>query len=60
MSEKRFAGVHWHWADVDIAIARHGMTVDRIADKQKWLTNPVDEQIIRDRCAAHRNDPRLF
>jgi len=60
VSSQRFYGVHWHWADVDIAIARHRMVADRIVEPQKWLTNATDEQMIRDRCEAHRNDPRLF
>lgn len=60
VSSKRFAGVHWHWADADIAIARHNMTAGRIISKQQWLTDPIDENVIRARCDAHRNDPRLF
>ena len=60
VSRERFAGVHWHWADVGIAIERHRMVAERIVDPQKWLTNATDENTIRDRCEAHRNDPRLF
>ena len=60
VSSKRFYGVHWHWADVDIAIARHRMVSERIVDPQKWLTDATDENMIRARCEAHRNDPRLF
>jgi len=60
VSQKRFMGVHWHWADVDMAIARHNMVSERIIKAQQWLTDPVNEQVIRDRCEAHENDPRLF
>jgi len=60
VSKSRFYGVHWHWADVDMAIERHRMVASRIIDPQRWLTDATDEQKIRERCEAHRNDPRLF
>ena len=60
VSEDRFYGVHWHWADVDMAIERHNMVKSRIIEPQKWLTDAADEKMIRARCDMHRNDPRLF
>ncbi len=60
VSPDRFHGVHWHWADVDIAIARHRMVAKKIVEPQRWLTNATNENEIRQRCEMHRNDPRLF
>ena len=60
VSTKRFHGVHWHWADVDIAIARHYMVAGRIVKPQQWLTDATNENEIRKRCKDHEKDPRLF
>jgi len=65
-SVETFAGAHWQWADVEIALVRKlkGRR-DRLSPnnlKNGWGTENLNwtEAIIRQECAAHANDPLLF
>lgn len=65
-SKESFIGVHWTWADVNMAIERKlkGRR-DRMSQVNKqnmwgWEYFEMTEESIRAECKVHENDPRLF
>ena len=65
-SSEIFVGVHWAYADAEIAIARyvHGrkerMSRANLQKRHGWHTFDLTPESIRAECEAHAHDPEIF
>lgn len=56
-------GVHWQMADCEHAIARNIKNESRLSEeniRNRWGVKNFTPEMIREECARHLHDPRLF